>query len=40
MQSPKAKTVKLIGNNKLAKKALNWQPKKNFLIAFEDILKK
>ena len=32
------KTIKLIGNNKLSKKLLNWKPKKNSLIAFKEIL--
>lgn len=33
------KTFKLIGNNNLAKKLLNWFPKKNSLLAFKEILK-
>ena len=40
MPCVKVKTIKLIGNNNLAKKVLNWQPTKNSLSAFEDILKK
>ncbi len=33
------KTIKLIGNNNLAKKLLKWFPKKNSLLAFEEILR-
>ena len=33
------KTIKLIGNNNLAKKLLKWFPKKNSLLAFKEILK-
>ena len=36
----KVKIIKLIGNNNLAKKLLNWQPTKNSLSAFKDILRK
>ncbi len=38
IKQPNKKTIKLIGNNKLSKKLLNWKPKKNSLIAFKEIL--
>jgi len=36
---PKKKIIKLIGNSDFAIKSLNWNIKKNCLIAFKDIIK-
>tara|TARA_B110000971_G_scaffold221337_1_gene268054 strand:- start:5740 stop:6639 length:900 start_codon:yes stop_codon:yes gene_type:complete len=39
LETPKKRTIKLIGNNNLAKKSLKWNIKKDSLTAFKEILK-
>ena len=39
LESPKKRTIKLIGSNNVAKRLLKWNIKKDTLTAFKEILK-